>query len=165
VSDTRIPSLGPRGEGWVALQVALIFVITFAGSLGPRLPVEDEAAIAALRALGYGLVIGGLLVVVWSLSLLRRARSMTVMPRPTTVGSLVDSGPYSLIRHPVYAGLLLAELGAALLWLSWLSLIATIALAVVLDLKRRREEAWLKDRFPEYLAYRRSTKALIPFLY
>jgi protein-S-isoprenylcysteine O-methyltransferase Ste14 len=165
VSSTRIPALGPRGEGWVALQVVLLIVIGFAGGLGPHLPIADSDAVGPLRVLGYGLVIGGLLLVVWSVTLLRRARAMTVMPRPVFGGALVESGPYRWIRHPVYAGLVIAEVGATLLWLAWLALIATIALAVVLDLKRRREEAWLLDRYPGYAAYRSRTKALVPLVY
>ena len=43
--------------------------------------------------------------------------------------------------------------------------VATLALAVTLDLKRRREELWLAERFEGYAAYRQRTKALIPFLY
>lgn len=43
--------------------------------------------------------------------------------------------------------------------------VSVALLAIVLDLKRRREEAWLAARYPGYGAYRARTKALIPFLY
>jgi protein-S-isoprenylcysteine O-methyltransferase Ste14 len=162
---TRIPSLGPRGEGWVALQVILMIVIAFAGGLGPALPVSDQATIGALRVIGYGLAGGGVIVILWSMALLRGSRALTAVPRPVDTAELVDRGPYAVIRHPIYAGLIVAFIGATLLWSAWLSLIATVALFVVLDLKRRREEAWLLERYPDYAAYRARTKALVPFLY
>ena len=45
------------------------------------------------------------------------------------------------------------------------TLIAVALLALVLDLKRRREEVWLLERYPGYAAYRARTRALVPFLY
>ena len=78
---------------------------------------------------------------------------------------MAETGPYRWVRHPLYLGLIVAGLGTASSRTSLVSLAATIGLAIVLDLKRRREEAWLVERFPGYEAYRRRTKALIPFVY
>ena len=149
----------------MALQVALMAVIAFAGGLGPTLPVSDTGPVNALRVTGYALVGVGLAVILWSMVLLRQAEAFTAVPRPIEGARLVDRGPYGVIRHPIYAGLITAFTGATLLWLAWLSLVATVALFVVLDLKRRREEAWLLERYPEYAGYRSRTKALVPFLY
>ena len=96
---------------------------------------------------------------------MRQGRAFTALPRPLETGSLVESGPYRFIRHPIYAGLVVAGVGVAILRLSPIVAVLTALLFVVLDLKRRREEAWLVDRYGEYAAYRRRSRALIPFLY
>jgi protein-S-isoprenylcysteine O-methyltransferase Ste14 len=77
----------------------------------------------------------------------------------------VATGAYRFVRHPIYGGLILAALGLAVItpWAG--TFIAVGLLAIVLDLKRRREELWLTERYPGYAVYRAKTKALIPFLY
>jgi len=77
----------------------------------------------------------------------------------------VEAGPYRFVRHPIYGGLVLAGIAVALIRASLPVALLTLALAVVLDVKRRREEAWLVDRYPGYADYRARTRALIPFLY
>jgi protein-S-isoprenylcysteine O-methyltransferase Ste14 len=77
----------------------------------------------------------------------------------------VERGPYRLVRHPIYTGLILGAVGLAVITPWPGTFIATGLLTVVLDLKRRREEVWLRDRYPGYAAYQARTRALIPFLY
>lgn len=107
----------------------------------------------------------GLVLILVSALYLRGSRAFSALPRPIATGSLVDSGPYRLVRHPLYTGLILAAIGEWLMHPALLPAIVAIGLAVVLDLKRRREEALLSERYPGYAAYRIRTKALIPFLY
>jgi len=166
MADTRIPSLGPRGEGWTLLQVAFMVAIPVAAwwaareAPNPKVPYAGE-----LRAAGTVLLLGGLLLLFASSALLRRSEAFTALPRPISTGRLVESGPYRLIRHPIYAGLIAASLGIGLIRLSPLIGMLAAGLALVLDLKRRREEAWLLGRYPEYAAYRTRTKAFIPRVY
>jgi len=161
---SRIPSLGPRGEGWVALQVAAIWLVIATVNLG-RLEVADPGVRGLVVGIGWLLfALGGVLLIAASLTL-RAARAFTVLPQPRAGGELVESGPFRLIRHPVYAGLIAGSLGVALSRLAPGTLVATAILFVILDLKRRREEVWLLQRFPGYEAYQARTKALIPFLY
>ena len=108
--------------------------------------------------LGFAVVIAGSIE-------LRRAEAFTVLPNPRAEGKLVETGPYRYIRNPIYAGLILASLGWAVMRVSVLAVLAAVLLAVVLDLKRRREEGWLVERFPGYRAYRERTKAFVPFVY
>jgi protein-S-isoprenylcysteine O-methyltransferase Ste14 len=162
---TRIPSLGPRGEGWVLLQAIAMVLIAFADHLGPAMPVPDPTTRAIATTLGWVAFATGGLLLIASSGLLRRAHAFTPVPRPVAHGTLVDSGPYRLIRHPLYAGLVLGCLGLALARLSWLTLGLSVTLLVILDIKRRREEAWLLDRYEGYAAYRARTKALLPFIY
>ena len=162
---TRIPSLGPRGEGWVALQGSLIALLVVSGNVGPPIGPLDRSTGMVVNAVGWLALGVGLGLIAFAMVLLRRSKALTAVPRPRDEGSLVVSGPYRFIRHPVYAGLILACLGVAFTRLSWIDLGLPTALFVVLDLKRRREEAWLGQRYPDYDAYRGRTKGLVPFLY
>jgi protein-S-isoprenylcysteine O-methyltransferase Ste14 len=160
-----LPSLGPRGEGWVVLQSLLILAIGFEAWRASLDNGVETAPVALLRNLGTVALLGGVALMASGMWFLRQGRSLSVLPRPLPTGALVEGGPYRLIRHPIYAGLILSALAVALIRVSWLVALLAIALAVVLDLKRRREEAWLLERFPSYDDYRARTKGLVPFLY
>jgi protein-S-isoprenylcysteine O-methyltransferase Ste14 len=162
---TRLPSLGPRGEGWVLLQAVLLVAIPLAAWQAAMTEQPGLADQDLVRRAGGILLIAGLGVIgasVWSLN---RGRALSALPHPLETATLVESGPYRFVRHPIYSGLILAGIGAALIRLSPIVGVLTLILAVVLDLKRRREEAWLQERYPAYAAYRSRTRALIPFLY
>jgi protein-S-isoprenylcysteine O-methyltransferase Ste14 len=161
---SRIPPLGPRGEGWFALQIAAIALVVVSAGRG-RGSVTDPAVALALETIGRALVLLGLLVLITGIAVLRLAGAFTVFPRPVAAGQLVESGPYRLVRHPVYSGLVLAAVGSALTRPSLMTLLAAALLFVILDLKRRREEEWLLARYAGYAAYRTRTKALIPWVY
>ena len=92
-------------------------------------------------------------------------RSISALPRPTDDAVLISDGIYRRLRHPIYAGLILLALGWSLLTASVLALVLTGAFAVLLDLKARREEVWLRDRFPGYAAYAARTRRFVPGLY
>lgn len=77
---------------------------------------------------------------------------------------LVTSGPYHLVRHPIYSGILLAGVGTAVA-LSWLWLIAVVLAGVYFTYSAKVEERNMATQFPEaYPAYRRSTRMFIPFI-
>ena len=162
---SRIPSLGPRGEGWVLLQVACFWLMAAAIASGPHDSGGDPTAAGTRQILGYTVGTIGAVLIGSGISELRRARAMTVLPQPRPDGELVERGPYRFIRHPIYGGLILGALGLAVIT-PWAGTFAAVALlTIVLDLKRRREETWLAERYTGYAAYRTRTKALIPFLY
>lgn len=158
----NIPSLGPRGEGWVVIQFACLGLIAAGGFLAPT-GIPGDAGVAA--ALGGILVIAGLALAGWGVLALQGARALTALPYPRDDAALVQTGAFRLARHPIYGGLVLMAFGWSELRTSFPALVASIALAVALDLKRRREEVWLVARYPGYRDYRARTKALIPFLY
>ena len=151
---------GSRGEGWVAAQALLLLANGAATFLGPRLP---PAVRVLARLLGLGAILGGsglLLAGGWSLG-----RDLTPLPRPKAGARLVRSGPYQIVRHPIYSGLLIAAFGWALLHGRWLGLLAAASLVHFFDAKATREEAWLVERFPDYLAYRERVVKLLPGVY
>jgi protein-S-isoprenylcysteine O-methyltransferase Ste14 len=76
---------------------------------------------------------------------------------------LVTRGVYAYIRHPIYTGDLLLLLGLELALNSWLVLAVAIPAAIAVR-KARAEETALARQSPEYAAYRRRTRAFIPFV-
>jgi len=78
---------------------------------------------------------------------------------------LVTSGPYRLVRHPIYSGILVAGVGTALA-LSWLWLAAVGLAGIYFIYSATVEEGFLTERFPDaYPAYKRSTKMLVPYVF
>src|SRR4051794_4019512 len=77
---------------------------------------------------------------------------------------LVTNGPYRLVRHPIYAGILVAGVGTAVA-LRWLGLIAVVLAGIYFVYSAAVEERYLTEQFPaDYPVYKRSTKMLIPFV-
>ena len=156
---TRLPSLGPRGEGWVLLQGVLLVVVVAAGwSLGP-----DWSGPLRLAGVFVGivLIIGGSVLAFRGVVDLGGA--LTPLPRPRDGAELVETGAYAFVRHPIYGGLILAAFGWAIVQASIVAVALAAVLAAFLRVKSAREEAWLQQRFPAYAAYRARTRRLIPW--
>jgi protein-S-isoprenylcysteine O-methyltransferase Ste14 len=77
---------------------------------------------------------------------------------------LIETGPYRVVRHPIYSGLLLMVLGTAILAGRLGGLVAFPIYLLSIWIKLRWEEALMTKHFPEYLEYKARTKALVPFL-
>jgi protein-S-isoprenylcysteine O-methyltransferase Ste14 len=78
---------------------------------------------------------------------------------------LVTSGPYHLVRHPIYSGILAAGVGTAVA-LSWIWLIAVVLAGVYFLYSATVEERYLSEQFPDaYPAYKLTTKMLLPFIF
>ena len=157
---SRLPSLGPRGEGWVVLQGVLLVAIAACGLVPPAWVGPARLVTAAAGAV---LIVVGAALAVAGLRDLRE--NLTPLPRPRDNGVLVETGAYALARHPIYGGLVIAAAGWGLAIASPVALVLSLGLLVFFDLKSRREEAWLEASYPGYPAYRRRTRRLIPFLY
>lgn len=155
---THLPSLGRRGEGWVAIQMVLLALTGLAGFLGPMW--TGELRLVAL-AVGAVLMACGLVIVV--LGVLQLHDALTPLPYPRDDATLIETGLYGLVRHPIYGGLVIGSGGWGLLTASPAALVMAAFLFAFFELKSRREEAWLEARFPEYAAYRARTPRLIPW--
>ena len=160
MTPTRVPALGPRGEGWVVLQLAALLAAGVAGVVGPPWP---SRATTALRVAGLILAVAG--GALGAAGIRHLGDSVTPFPKPSEGSSLRLAGAYGLVRHPIYGGLVLVTLGWSLLT-SPVALVPTAALAAVFEGKRRREEAWLRDRHPGYRDYERKVRRrFVPFLW
>jgi protein-S-isoprenylcysteine O-methyltransferase Ste14 len=130
------------------------------GFAGPGWP---NSARWWLKGLAVLLVLGGILVVVSASRAL--GRGLTPFPRPPESGWLVESGPYAVVRHPIYSGGILFFAGISLA-LSWWALVGTAVLAGFWALKASVEERFLTDRYPGYAEYRERTRfRLFPYVY
>ena len=77
---------------------------------------------------------------------------------------LIEHGPYAIVRHPIYTGLLLAFFGSAFARGDLRGLLAFLIAAAALWRKLRLEESWMVECFgPRYEDYRRRVPALLPF--
>ena len=79
---------------------------------------------------------------------------------------LIRTGPYAIVRHPVYASLFLMTLATGLLFARWPLLLLSIALYIAgTEIRIRAEEGLLRARFgEEFEEYRRQVPAYLPFL-
>ena len=157
---SRLPTLGPRGEGWVFLQIVLFGLIVLAGTLGPA---WTGAARAITGVVGAVAIAAGALLAVKGVLDLRE--NLTPLPHPKSGNRLVERGAYRYVRHPIYGGLMLAAGGWGLWTASLPALGMTVVLLVFFDLKSRREEHWLQARHPDYAAYRSRTRRFFPLIY
>lgn len=77
---------------------------------------------------------------------------------------LVTSGPYAIVRHPIYTGLLVAIAGTGWARGEWRAVLALLIAGLALWRKLRLEERWMIETFGErYAAYRHRVPALVPF--
>jgi protein-S-isoprenylcysteine O-methyltransferase Ste14 len=154
---------GAHGEWYVVGQVVLFVLV----ALGPRTwtGLPDWSFPFTLASF----VLGGLLIVCGgALSLagvLRLGANLTAVPFPKDDSTLVETGPYNFVRHPIYSGLILVAYGWALVVHGWLTLGYATLLFILFDIKSRREEQWLGDKFPGYAAYQKRVHKLIPWVY
>jgi protein-S-isoprenylcysteine O-methyltransferase Ste14 len=148
-SPSRRPSRDPVAFAACAMAVGVVLVLE-----GP-----SESASA-------GLVLAGDLVTLvscaWLLvAVLALGRCFGVLPEAR---GLVTTGPYRLVRHPVYLGELGACAGLVIAAPSTVNLVAALAFAGAQAVRMGLEEAALTAEFPEYEAYAAQTPRLVPRL-
>jgi protein-S-isoprenylcysteine O-methyltransferase Ste14 len=148
-----------RGSGWVIAQFALMAAVVVAGFLPPGWP--DEARQVRV-VVGAGLIMVGAAFGVWASRELGRA--LTPFPKPRPVG-LVTTGPFAVVRHPIYLGFLGVFVGYGLLT-GILALALVGALGVLWVGKTRVEERLLDAVYPDYAAYRARVRwRIVPYIY
>ncbi|UVW29308.1 isoprenylcysteine carboxylmethyltransferase family protein [Massilia sp. H6] len=147
-----------RGASWVVVQAALLILLVLAP--GGSAPAAYDGGV---RLAGWIAGIIGMLL--FLSSVLNLGRSFTPFPRPVDDGELVTHGVYRLVRHPMYLAAILVCLGFSLATASGARLLVTLVLFIFFDLKSRREERWLVERYPAYRQYQQQSKRLIPWVY
>jgi protein-S-isoprenylcysteine O-methyltransferase Ste14 len=155
-----MPSLGPRGEGWVAIQAILLLLVALAGWFGG--PSWSGLARVAGALVGVALIVAGAVLAMRGTRDLQE--NLTPFPRPRDGATLVQAGVYARVRHPIYGGIVLASAGWALATASIPALVLAGVVWMYFTAKSMREEVWLVERFPDYGAYRARTRRLIPWV-
>jgi len=113
--------------------------------------------------LGVAVTIAGLLFAVWAREHLGRnwSRSVTIKQDH----ELITTGPYAVVRHPIYTGILTGFLGMAIAISQVRGFIVFVLIFLALWIKFRMEEQWMRSEFGEaYTAYAHRTAALVPYL-
>ncbi|HEY5706058.1 MAG TPA: isoprenylcysteine carboxylmethyltransferase family protein [Terrimicrobiaceae bacterium] len=147
-----------RGGFWVVSQ-ALLFLVLAVLALRFRSESRRPAAVIAggiLLSSGAGLALAGAIAL---------GRDITPFPKPSERARLVRSGAFSLIRHPIYAGVTFASLGWAIVSKSRPALLMAFGLIPFFDAKARQEEKWLREKFSAYAEYEQDVKRFIPLIY
>lgn len=117
----------------------------------------------ALQVIGVALAVLGIGFAIWARMTLGRnwGMPMTLREKP----DLVTGGPYAVVRHPIYTGIIFAMLGTGLTVGAWWLLVLLIAFGYFL-ISAGQEEKDMLQHFPDaYPAYMARTKRLIPFVY
>jgi protein-S-isoprenylcysteine O-methyltransferase Ste14 len=114
--------------------------------------------------LGAGVMVAGLLFAVWAREYLGSNWSSAVTIKQGH--ELITTGPYAVVRHPIYTGMLAGLLGSAIALSEVRGFIAVVLIFLVLWLKLRMEEQWMHSQFGEtYATYAHQTAALVPYLF
>lgn len=115
--------------------------------------------------LGAGIFLSALLLFRISHKTLGKNWSITLQIREQH--SLICTGPYALVRHPMYTSFLLMAFGQFFLLANWVvGLLGFLGFAILFFLRVDKEENMMLDKFgPQYRSYMDRSKRIIPFLY
>lgn len=150
--------MGSRATGWllVIVQFALLAVLVV---LPGR---SDWPTPSWLEAVAYAIAAVGLILA--AVAALRLGSSLTPSPIPRRGGSLVVTGLYGWVRHPIYSGALLFVVGVTLRSGSWAVAAVGVILVVFFAAKARLEERHLVAVHPGYGEYAKVTPRFVPRL-
>jgi len=130
------------------------------GLLNRRVVPAGGTATAA----GYGLLLAGMLFAGWARLFLGGNWSSDVTLKEDH--TLVQSGPYRIVRHPIYTGLLVALLGTAIALGELRCFLGVLLAAIAWKIKSMSEETLMVQQFgDQYAHYRERVKGLVPYLW
>ncbi len=165
-ADTKANQrLEPAASG---ILRALTFLIAIALLSIPRIPLPWLYVQVWPQGywpfwLGAAVTVAGLLFAIWAREHLGRNWSSSVTIKQGH--ELITTGPYAVVRHPIYTGILAGFLGMAIAISQVRGFIVFILIFVVFWFKFRMEEEWMRSQFGEtYATYARKTAALVPYV-
>lgn len=156
--------VGPHGflAAWAAYAIVAVTMLFLAPHIAPAAAFGHNAAGFAV---GMVMLVGGVALRLWSFRVLGRYFTFTVKVSPDQ--PVVTAGPYRLLRHPGYAGGLLATAGIGVLWGNWVSLAVIVLplLAIIAWRIHFEENALLTGLDERYRRYASQHKRLIPLVW
>jgi protein-S-isoprenylcysteine O-methyltransferase Ste14 len=153
-----------RGNLDLILIQIISLAIVLAGPYTDRSSLASMAAPDCLRFIGLALFALGMLLMQWAEAALGRQFSVKLTLQEGH--RLVTSGPYNILRHPRYAGILLFFAGFSLAFRSWLALALVGAMAALLLYRIRAEEAMMRQEFgSEWESYAKRSWRMVPWMF
>ena len=157
---TKVPQ--GSGIGFVVVQGFLLAILF----LGPSYLNADASTAppnALLRWIGYAtFILGAIIALIAAFNL---GKNLTPLPKPKENAVLIQDGLYRFVRHPIYFGVIVLCLGWGLIQQSTLVWLYVVIIAIFFDIKSRKEEQWLVERFSAYADYQGRVRKLIPWIY
>lgn len=148
-----------------SILVTAAFFLLFARDLWPhwiRLRLFTKSNLPLLW-LGTALTAAGVAFAIWARVSIGSNWSGTITIKDQH--ELIQHGPYSIVRHPIYTGLLLAFLGTAIVNGELRGILGFVLVSLGFGLKLRMEEAFMEQQFGSaYMDYKHRVKALVPFI-
>ena len=158
--------LEPAASRILRIVIFLIAIVLFSTTRIPLRWLYFELWPAGLWSfwLGAGVMVAGLLFAIWAREHLGRNWSSSVTIKQGH--ELITTGPYAVVRHPIYTGILAGLLGTAIALSQVRGFIAFALFFLMIWLKLRMEEQWMRSQFGEtYATYAQQTAALVPYLF
>jgi protein-S-isoprenylcysteine O-methyltransferase Ste14 len=166
VPHTRNGAIRVSSSGFWIGAVLCIIIGTAAVNLAPRLvPAAAIRPGAVAFAVGVVFLVGGLVLRGWSFKALGDYFTHTVMVTPDQ--PVIASGPYRVLRHPSYTGVLLASMGIGLASANWVAVAAVTLPTLTLLLYRIHveERALLTTVGDPYRTYAAHHERLVPLIW
>jgi protein-S-isoprenylcysteine O-methyltransferase Ste14 len=151
------------GMGRLAVVAVLLAIVLARPMARTSLHSRLWAPSSDLSLLALVLVVAGAAFAIWARLTIGTNWSGTVTLKEDH--ELIQRGPYRVVRHPIYTGLLFMGLGAALQFAESYSFVLLVVVTIMFAFKMRLEEKLMTQNFPDqYPAYRRRVKAIIHFI-
>lgn len=130
--------------------------------------VMSPDVVSILSVIGLIVYLAGFTFVLWARRTLGKNWGLSTSMKVKLLDDhqLIQSGPYAFVRHPMYFGWWMAMLGLTLLYPVWAVFLLFLFSVISFTGRARREEFALAERFGEkWVAYRKNTKFILPFLF
>ena len=141
---------------FVSIQL-LLFIVYFIPAFSLDFKIFEP-----FKYIGLVIAILGLIIVL--VALLQLNKNLTPFPTPLSDGTLIKTGLYKLVRHPIYSGIILAAIGFGIFQESFWKIGIGLSLWILFYFKSKYEETLLLKRYPDYKSYSKTAKRFFPFI-
>ncbi len=141
---------------FVSIQLALFIAFLIPVSLFP-FHINDVLKYTSLLLSSIGFV-------TIFVAFIQLDKNLTPFPTPKKNGSLIQTGLYKLVRHPIYSGIIITTVFFGLYQQSFWKISIGFSLWILFYFKSEYEEKLLSNQFNDYQKYKESTKRFFPFL-